>query len=273
MRDEQWTERDPAPRLWRVRRGGGRLHPGGSRVVIGNAGRQPRGVCLVQYTVSGVLQVQRGGRAADCPAGFAALMWFGERSSYGPQPGPLRYESRWLNLDGPGLLEAWSDLIARSGGIIGPDRDGSLRRALDGLITRRPPRGMRERLELASAVWRLLLDLHARALTPGRDGVETAIAALRADPCGCGTLSALARRHGCSREHLSRRFAARHGLPPQRWLSAHRLEHARALLSVSGLSVAEIARRCGWSSARGLARALRHPPSRLRPPASAYRVE
>lgn len=265
MRDEQWTERDPAPRLWRVRRGGGRLHPAGSRVIVGNAGRLPRGICLLQYTLSGSLQIHRDGGQVDCPAGFVALMWFGERSSYGPLPGASRYESRWLNLDGPGLLEAWSDLIARSGGIIGPDRDGSLRRTLDALIARRPPRGMRERLELASAVWRLLLDLHARALTAGRDGVETAIVAIRGDPCGCGTLAALARRHGCSREHLSRTYAARFGGPAQLWLSTRRLEQARALLAGSGLAVAEIARRCGWSSARGLSRALRHPPSRLRP--------
>lgn len=264
MRDEQWTERDPAPRLWRVRRGGGRLHPAGSRAVLANAGRLPRGLCLLQYTVSGTLQVQRGGRASSCPAGFAALMWFGERSAYGPLPGRDRYESLWLNLDGPGLLEAWSDLILRSGGIIGPDRDGSLRRTLASLIARRPPRGMRERLALASAVWRLLLDLHARTLTAGRDRVETAIAAIRGDPCGCGTLSALARRHGCSREHLSRGFAARYGEPPQRWLTARRLEQARTLLAGSGLAVAEVARRCGWASARGLARALGQPPSALR---------
>lgn len=264
MRDERWTEHDPAPRLWRVVRGGGRLHPAGSRVVVGNAGRQPRGQCLLQYTVSGELQVQRGAQTASCPAGFAALMWFGERSAYGPVPGAERYESRWLNLDGPGLLEAWSDLIARSGGIIGPDRDASLRRTLDALIARRPPRGMRERLELASSVWRLLLDLHARILGAGRDGVETAIAAMRADPCGCGTLAALARRHGCSREHLSRTFAARQGQPPQRWLTAQRLAQAHALLRDPGLAVAEVARRCGWASARGLARALGRPPSRLR---------
>jgi AraC-like DNA-binding protein len=267
MRDERWTERDPAPRLWRQRRGGGRLHPVGSRAMLSNADRQPRGMCLLQYTVSGRLLVERGGIVTPCPAGCAALMWFGEVSAYGPDPAGGRYESRWLNLDGPGLLEAWSDLVTHGGGVVGPDRDGSLRRSIEAQIARRPPRDLRERLDLAAAVQRLVLDLYARSHAGGPGDVAAAVRTIVEDPCGCGTLAALARRHGCSREHLSRRFAAERGQSPQKFLRGQRLARARGLLQEGGMSVAEVARRSGWATARGLARALGQAPTRLRGPA------
>lgn len=266
MHDDRWTERDLLPCLWRVRQGGGRLHPPGSRMRAANAGRQPWGACLIQLTISGALEIQRRGDVRPCPAGFAALMWYGESSGYAVAQGQGRYESRWLVLDGPGLPEVWRDLIARSGGIIGPDRDGRLRLTIERATAARPPRDTVGRIELCTEVQALVCNLHRLVLRPGRShGVGRAIEAMLADPCTCGSLTDLARRHGCSREHLVRRFTASHGEAPHRWLVRHRLERARILLADRGLGVAEVARACGWCSTRGLARALGHAPTRLRP--------
>lgn len=230
-----------------------------------NADRQPRGVCLIQFTVAGMLEVHRPGVTQDCPPGFAALMWYGEPSAYAVAQNRGRYESRWLVLDGPGLLDVWGDLIVRSGGIVGPDRAGALRRVIERIGAARAPRDANDRIELCAAVQALVRDLYLLVLRPGgRHGVERAMAAMSADPCACGSLTALAHRHGCSREHLARRFTATHGMAPHRWLVGQRLERARALLADRSQSIAEVARSCGWGSARGLARALGQSPSRLR---------
>jgi AraC family transcriptional regulator len=66
----------------------------------------------------------------------------------------------------------------------------------------------------------------------------------------------VAAAHGLSREHLARAFRARTGEPPWAFVTRARLERARALLADPALPVAEVARLCGYASARVLARNL-----------------
>ena len=255
MRDESWTERDPLPMLWRVRRGGGRRHGPAGRAAIANAERAPRGLCLLQYTVSGCLQIRRGRVESQAPRGFAALMWYGERSVYAPSPREAPYESRWLVLDGPGLLDAWGGLIRLSGGLVGPDRGGRLLAQVVFLVDGPPPRPRRERIDHSRLVQRLVADLYQTGVADGPQ-LDLAVAALTDDAHDCGRVSDIAARYGCSREHLTRRFTAVHGMPPQRWLAARRVAEARRLLDEGSLTARDVARRCGWAGARGMAHAL-----------------
>lgn len=74
----------------------------------------------------------------------------------------------------------------------------------------------------------------------------------------------LVRASGRSRAQAYRLFTAGYGLPPKAALEAARLELAEAL-AAAGLPAAGIARRCGFASARSLARAGRRRDARTSP--------
>jgi AraC-like DNA-binding protein len=62
-------------------------------------------------------------------------------------------------------------------------------------------------------------------------------------------LSTVARRVGASASHLSRAFQRTHGIGFAAFLLETRLEQSRRLLRETGLRVAEVSERCGFSSA------------------------
>jgi transcriptional regulator GlxA family with amidase domain len=70
------------------------------------------------------------------------------------------------------------------------------------------------------------------------------------------TPTALAARAGISTRHLTRLFTAHLGTTPARAVRAARAEAAAHLVRSSGLSMAAIARRCGFRSAETLRQAL-----------------
>ena len=82
------------------------------------------------------------------------------------------------------------------------------------------------------------------------------------------TVSSLADRVHMSTRSFSRRFVAETGVSPMQWLTTQRILHARLLLETTDLSIDEVARQCGFSSAT----LLRHhfdaevgvPPTRYR---------
>jgi transcriptional regulator GlxA family with amidase domain len=82
------------------------------------------------------------------------------------------------------------------------------------------------------------------------------------------TVSELAAHAGYSVRSFSRRFQAHFGMSPARWLTAQRVLEARRLLETTDLSIEEIARRCGLSTAANLrthfARAVATTPTEYR---------
>lgn len=75
-----------------------------------------------------------------------------------------------------------------------------------------------------------------------------------ADPPG---LAEIAREVGLSREHLIRRFAAVHGMPPMAWALQRRVARARTLLR-HGMAPADVAAALGFSDQAHLTRAFRN---------------
>ena len=65
-------------------------------------------------------------------------------------------------------------------------------------------------------------------------------------------VDALARRAGMSRRNFDRRFREITGATPANWLTHQRVLRAQQLLESTHLSVDEVARRCGFSSAAAL---------------------
>lgn len=80
---------------------------------------------------------------------------------------------------------------------------------------------------------------------------------IEANLAGTVTLDDLAVVAGLSRFHLCRAFRETTGLPPHAWLTRARLKAARRLLRTTDLSVAEIARQCGFASPNQFATTFR----------------
>ena len=66
------------------------------------------------------------------------------------------------------------------------------------------------------------------------------------------TVAAMGRHAGYSARSFARRFRAETGTTPLQWLIARRLAEAQRLLERTGLSVEEVAARCGFAGAVGL---------------------
>ena len=84
-----------------------------------------------------------------------------------------------------------------------------------------------------------------------------AAGAMRADPKRRWTVAALARVAGLSRAAFARRFTRDFGVPPLRWLAAHRLELARQRLLESEDGLAGIAAGVGYESEFSFSKAFK----------------
>lgn len=87
--------------------------------------------------------------------------------------------------------------------------------------------------------------------------VAAALAQMRASVEAPLPLAAIARTLGCHEKQMARRFEAALGASPGKVYRHLRLTAAQRLVQNSGLSVAEIAVRCGYENASALSRAFR----------------
>jgi AraC family transcriptional regulator len=71
------------------------------------------------------------------------------------------------------------------------------------------------------------------------------------------SLDELARETNYSRGHFLRMFRAATGRPPHRYLMERRIELAKSMLLAEGMSLIDIAARCGFSSQSHLTRVFR----------------
>ncbi|MFI7641429.1 cupin domain-containing protein [Nonomuraea sp. NPDC049400] len=87
--------------------------------------------------------------------------------------------------------------------------------------------------------------------------VEHAVRLLHDDPAHPWTVAALAAKTGTSRAAFARRFTARTGEPPMRYLAGLRIALAADLLRDSDATVAAIARKVGYANAFALSVAFK----------------
>lgn len=248
-----------ATALWRVGAFSHQRVPATADYLWDNRERRPARLCVFQYTVDGVLRYRDRDGERDVPPGHAVLFTFGEPSRYWLPAGPrVPYVCDWINLQGAGLAEHWAHLRRRYGSVIpvGADVVTELHR----LMACADPAAGNDVVRIAAAVHRFVMHLFAaltRDLAARQTPVERAIEGLLVKPLQPGSLTALARRAGCSREHLCRAFAKRTGRAPGEWQSEQRVQAAVQLLRATTLSFAEVAAQSGFSSVQTLARQVR----------------
>lgn len=249
------------PTLWRLVAFGQERHPPGRPYWFDNAGREPAGVVVAQVSLAGRMVFRQAGREHVVGPGQMVLFAMGEDSSYGRlSPTEPAYECRWLNLIGAGVAAHLHVFRAMHGSVLSLDRSGALLGDMDELIAIAGPRGEASATEAAAAAYRFFMRLfeHARqqhraALSP----VQRAVEYVMGYPTRVRSLKELADRFGCSREHLSRVFRDRTGLPPAAYLGAARLRQALRLITQTSLPLAAIAEQSGFGSRHTMARQLR----------------
>jgi AraC-like DNA-binding protein len=246
--------------LWRVTGfAAEERRPAGSRYWFENRSRQPADEVVFQLTVAGTMRFRdRSGETAVGP-GQAALFRFGEDSAYGLSAEDRDdYVCSWANFDGAGLRQHWEVLQARHGSVIAIEE--TTIRAFRRLLALAEPRADSDPLTMADAVHQFIVDLlrglgrdYARSQPP----VERPLDELMRRPTQPWSLKEVAERFGCSREHLTRVFTHRVGVPPATWVNRQRVDKALRLLRETNLAVGSVAEQSGFASAHTLARQVR----------------
>ncbi len=182
------------------------------------------------------------------------------RLAYGAAPGAAGWRFLYINLYGEAARLVGCDLVTRHGHVLGLARDHALVRDL---LSRLPAAGeiaatwpAGESARLATEVLAALVD--GQTAVPGEpDLVARAMDYLRGRLGEDVGVEHAARHCGISREHLTRVFAAATGEAPARWLRRQRVLLGERLLAGGELTVAEVARRCGFAGSSHFIRLFR----------------
>lgn len=218
-----------------------------------NRASQPAMKLAVQIGLSGRGEVIGcNGRRCDLPPGSALIYVKGTGVEYGC---PLRSREPWefvyANIMGEAAVAIGHEVISQHGNRI----DLGLRHPLIAALLSRVPDGDIRRVrwtaaENARISWEIIQALVNAAERDDEDLtlIDEAIQLLTARPEAPSDVATVARQLGVSREYLSRRFSQELGCSPAMWQREQRLHHARMLLK-SGCAVADVAQRCGFSTA------------------------
>lgn len=247
--------------LWSVASYGDQRHPPGRTWWNVNRNRQPFGMVVVQYIESGVMTLIERGQTHNVTANAAAIFAYGEDSEYGlARDATTTCKTRWVLLEGAGLLEHANAMRSQFGSVFRFERDHSIVSVMRELTRQANPRRGRDVLLIATHVHRLIMRLFEfgmRTRYASQSPVERAIDQMLRDPLSAASMKELAQQHDISREHLTRVFGEKVGRSPAQYLAEARLAHAMSLLRETHLPISAIAQQSGYNSMHTMARQIR----------------
>lgn len=213
---------------------------------------------IIQWGIEGVGYFRMGKQKWEIPPGQAFVSVLPEAAEYGcSSRGGGVWTFSWLNVYGSLGLELWKRFRERFPPVnpLPPHSPAGL--ALHRLIESK----QHGRLDIYEAS-ESLFSFYTRwwrQLAGGRPEPSGMVQAAQqyfdehyADPINIKEIAFLA---GCSREHFTREFRREAGQAPATYLRLRRLEAGRRLLKEERLPLSEIARLCGFASARQFRRA------------------
>ena len=204
------------------------------------------------WSVAGVGKVCIDGQILPLPPEHIALFLPGmkhEAWAETQSSGEIRWELRWLTMDGPLCAEIVRSLGLNSAGVwhSGPapiEAFDQLGNAISASVT---PEG--ERLADAAAYALLIHAANSRKAPALSDGVVERALHLIAEKWSFADwgVEQLAREVGLHRSAFSRRFTMATGLSPSEYVANLRMQSALSLLRSTRLSVQVIAQQCGFT--------------------------
>lgn len=226
-----------------------------------NSRRSGENYLIVQYTLEGAafFQDQRGTRAV--PPGHAMLFHHREPTSYGyPADATAPYRLRFVAFSpASSLVPIFQQLRTDFDSVVAMPLKSPAESLFRELFTRFGERTFDDRFHESELAYRLLTALYREQVrdTHTTDPIEYGYHFLRNHFRRPVNLKIVAEKCGISREHFIRQFRSRYGEPPGLMLRRLRLEHARAMLSATSLSVEDVALASGFTSPNSLGRAYR----------------
>lgn len=226
-----------------------------------NRRRSNKGIVIFQYSTKGrMLYRDRLGEQKVGP-GQAVLFTLDEESWYGLPIGfKETYHTRFMSLQGTGLVEHWNFIRQRFGSVVTIGGNNLLLTLMRQLCERPRPRSGTEAAATSAAVYAFVMRLYAtldECWTRENSPVERAVRELLAHTTTAWSLKEVALRHGCSREHLTRVFTLRNGNPPATFLVDAKINKALELLRETALTIRQVAEQSGFLSRHTLARQIR----------------
>ena len=225
-----------------------------------NSKRETPASLVIQRTNEGAAYFEDAAGRRMVRPGQAMLFTHAEPSSYGyPQDSTEPYRLRFLSFY-PGDLKPLFDRLRKDfGAVVRMPENAEGTALFDEIMLRYRQRKFRDRLEEAELLHRLLIALYRDQVQEmqNADPVESGYHYVRNHFRSPINLKDVAQKCGISREHFIRRFTERYRESPGAMLRRLRLEHARAMLLSTRLSVQEVAIASGFASSNTFGRAYR----------------
>ncbi|MDB6169182.1 MAG: AraC family transcriptional regulator [Verrucomicrobia bacterium] len=225
-----------------------------------NARREGRFALVIQRTLAGAAWYRGAAGIQPVPAGQAMLFTHAEPTSYGYPPGSTEpYRLRFLAFSGAGTKDLFARVRADFGSVVRMPDESEAAALFNEAVERYRKRQFRDRLHESELIYRLLIALYREQVQGTRtsDPIEFGHHYVRNHFRSPVNLKGVAQKCGVSREHFIREFSGRYRESPGLMLRRLRLEHARAMLTATVLSVQEIALASGFTSSNTFCRAYR----------------
>jgi len=225
-----------------------------------NANREAVFVLVIQRTLSGKAFFRDTKGFHDVPADHAMLFTHNEPTGYGYPPEAMEpYRHRFISFSGAGLKDLLRLIRQDFGSVVSMPANSEATSLFNEIGTHYETRTFRDRLHQSELLYRLLLALYREQMQDTRtsDPIEFGYHYVQNHFRSPVNLKEVAQKCGISREHFIREFSARYPESPGHMLRRLRLDHARAMLDATRLSVQDIALASGFTSSNTFCRAYR----------------
>lgn len=219
----------------------------------------PDGTMVIQRTLEGIGLIEKEGKEFRVPKDRGMIFFYGEKSRYSIAPECDRYRFDYLGFCGEAGRSAFAELVDSCGPVIDlrPGSEGTLK--FDALLSRYLAKGFRDRYEMSSMTYEVIMSLLRQRVEVGTHSVPEVVAWewIHSEFERPFNIKELASRLGVSREHLTRRFNKAFGFSPGSLLSRLRLEKGRSMVLGTGLDLETISIACGFADGNTFCRSYR----------------
>jgi AraC-like DNA-binding protein len=226
-----------------------------------NATRGGTNRLIVQWTLGGAGFIEGPRGRQLVPIGHVMLFTHQEPTRYGYPAGATEpYRHRFISISTSSGLHALFERLRADFGLVVRLPEGSEAADLATALFRGfRDRSFRDRFQQADWLYRFFIALYREQVQQSRttDPVEFGFHYLHSEFRRPVNLKGVAEKCGISREHFIRSFTVRFGEGPGTMLRRLRLQHARAMLSSTQMSVQDVGLASGFASANAFCRAYR----------------
>lgn len=226
-----------------------------------NGRRRDANGIVVQRTLAGAGFYSDPAGRKLVSADTAMIFTHREPSRYGyPKEATEPYRFRFLTISPtPGLLALTRWLRRDFGSVVRLPGDSEVGAIFEEIFKRFNAQAFRDRIQETELLYQLLFALYREQIVQTRtdDPIEFGHHYLKDHFRSPINLKTIAAKIGVSREYFIRTFRTRFGESPGVVLRRLRMEHARSMLAVTGLSVEEVALASGFTSSNTFCRAYR----------------